>query len=335
MNDIINAVNDCVVFHGEYFDKYMMVNGEEQDALCQVHEVLEHVLKICPKFVPFYHIERNLIVLQDSLREVYRCHSDFGFIYDFLDMTRPQMKGLEMQLAYQRMEFFLRCAKRLEFPVDFTIHTPDMKILASRARDDPSEREVVVRHVYFIDVPMPSLRDHTPLFLACQAGNLRAVRMLLRFGADPDALGSRFCIEGNHFHKPLFEVVSRLNSNYGWQLETLARPRTDAMRQHYSELQAEEEQYLEVLRLLAAAVRLPLRFTVDTGSRSDDTEEVSRLHMRYRNRAELHSDIMLPRLSKMCRWTILKQLRLTRNLPDGLHRLPLPKLLIRFLNLDM
>ena len=334
---IINAVQDCAVFHEAYFEKYLMQQNikVEREEQCQIHEVLVHALRLCPNYVPLYHIERNLNVIKNALEQVFKCYSDFGFLYQFFDaMHREPTDAAALEDCFKRLEFFLICGKHIFLRVDYRKYKPSNRGQSTRGQDENFSNllEVDERDVRFIDIPIPSSRDHTPLFLACQSGNLRAATLLLRYGADPCAPGSRFTIEGQNYHKPVYEVVSRLNQNINWQLFACGQRQSAENATNCDVLRQEEQKFVDILRLLAASMTtIPIRFTLDTTTSLADTEPLARLHVRYRH---LLQDVQVPRLSNLCRVNIRNQLQTLTSLPGGIDRLPLPKILRRFINFD-
>ncbi|XP_074644532.1 uncharacterized protein LOC141901285 [Tubulanus polymorphus] len=299
-------------------------NVEDSDL---VSAVFEKVMASCGNFDRFFEFldPMSLVFEIENNLYPYRYNEKDGHI------TKARLRALEYFIPYitryKATQMFFDPLSLLPSESD------DFVLTAKRVR------------VALIDSPLNSCRGSTPILLACHSCSPEAVQLLLRYGCKAmpvEANGPGLVqpdINTRHF-QPIYQVTSKLNALVFWRsrnvFDHLTEEENDELQ---NQLQKRESVLVDILKLFGAAVRkLPVK--IAAGDSLVSTQSTSLMfylnpyYAKYPDLVLMCSPGPSP-LVHLCRCAIRETMRECETLPSGINKLPLPKMIQKYLDLHL
>ena len=304
------------------------------------HNVIVIAAHLCQK----YDITDAPDLMKRLFDEAYGCDNGFDRWMSFLDplthsfeletllynlnntttnVIEESTKDTKQQLLI--LEYFLKQAALVDVRVNANYFEVDISRQRITQRD-------YVREVTFVNAPLSTCRGSTPLLLACHSSNPEAVLLLLRYGADPLQPGQTNHMVNLGFQQPLFILANKLNAINFWRMRIRYNNATlDA--QFSEQREVDEEKIITCFKYFCRAMlQIPLRSSVvgplDTNNNSYIAIRGNYSHVLPNDRTSCPAE-----LQQQCRCTIRRCLKNAKQLPHGIHKLPLPSIMHSYIDL--
>jgi hypothetical protein len=195
-------------------------------------------------------------------------------------------------------------------------------------------RPLLVKHeMTFVDAPLQNCRGCTPLLLACHSSSAKAVQLLLRYGASPFA-ALRPNLPGilsfnARFHQPLYVLVSKLNALMFWRTHGFHEQTTEEILKIENDMKQREEKLIDCLEMFKRVIPVFPVIVSTNISTAPTNPECQFIHSNF-----AHLTVKGPAcLRHLARCEVRKCIRDSSSLPANLDSLPLPNLMLEYLNL--
>ncbi len=343
-------VYDAIIFHQRHRPRgntntrstFLGYCNNSYKHACSVHSVILIAAHICQKF----NLNDDHQLIAKVLTDSYQCDSGFEPFFSFLDplvfpfevdsiifpfTSNPSVAGIITKRHLQVLEFFLQHSPSVSVPVEYS----EFNLGLPR-----NPLHTFTAHASFVEAPIPSCRGSTPLLLACHSMCPDAVLLLFRYGANAERAGQVNRIVGLQFQHPLYVIVSKLNASVFWR--THNRHLDPTIRDQFLSRQEKHDVSLKLCLNYFCRAMPHLPITVGEPSGDSDSGDLARpqpliLHSSYRDlvpERRYKSPAELAHLSR-CRIRQILIQRACLNLPEAIHRLPVPSLIKGFLDLEM
>ena len=330
---IYACIHDCC----QFVTNHAVLTVKYDD--CRLDDLKRTSLLVGAKLCAAHKLSRNDHT--DRLfHTIYDVFGGFDIIFGFLDPfqspfnvdhalypRRDREVNVNLMDRYlETLEYYIKTAGAIRKTVKFSAYEAE----APSTLCPPAFYELS-----FVDVPLTSAcRCSTPLMLACQSHNARAICLLLRHGARPMLPGVTTFFKGFNNQYPLYQITSELNATPHWK-DHAADIDPSRLTTFHAQLDNRKDTCLAILHMFAQTMpRLPIRFTRSVSMLTGDNNDECVFNL-YREFEQYELPVGMPSLKHLCRVTIRDQISRYDVLPRGIGSLPLPKMIKTYIDLDV